>query len=74
MLTIEGQSQGTPTGEQLDPVQLAFLENGGRSGLCTPGFVLTAKVHLDINPEPSFADHPVGALHSFWALIPTNCY
>jgi carbon-monoxide dehydrogenase small subunit len=50
--TIEGLS--TPEG--LHPIQQAFLENAAlQCGICTPGFIMSAKALLDKNPEPSEA-------------------
>jgi len=46
VLTVEGLG----TGDQLDPVQEAFIEAGAfQCGFCTPGFVLMTTQH----PEPS---------------------
>ncbi|WP_439116429.1 (2Fe-2S)-binding protein [Paenibacillus antri] len=52
--TIEGI--GNPeTG--LDPVQQAFLEEGGfQCGYCTPGMVVSAKALLAENPSPTDAE------------------
>jgi carbon-monoxide dehydrogenase small subunit len=48
--TIEGLSSG----EQLHPLQEAFVEKGAvQCGFCTPGMILSAKVLLDKNPSPS---------------------
>jgi carbon-monoxide dehydrogenase small subunit len=50
VLTIEGLASG----DELHPVQQAFLDNdGGQCGFCTPGFVLAAKALLDANPVPT---------------------
>jgi len=50
ILTLEGLSSG----DQLHPLQQAFLENGAvQCGFCTPGMILTAKALLDENPEPT---------------------
>ena len=50
VLTIEGLASG----DELHPVQQAFLDNdGGQCGFCTPGFVLAAKALLDVNPVPT---------------------
>lgn len=49
--TIEGLI--SKTGE-LHPVQKAFLEDTGlQCGICTPGFIVSAKALLDKNPHPS---------------------
>jgi aerobic carbon-monoxide dehydrogenase small subunit len=40
-------------GQDLDPVQQAFIEAGGfQCGFCTPGFVLMARKLLEENPDP----------------------
>ena len=50
VLTIEGI--GDP--ENLDPIQNAFIEHGAvQCGFCTPGFILTIKALLQVNPKPS---------------------
>ncbi|WP_051250845.1 (2Fe-2S)-binding protein [Paenibacillus harenae] len=47
--TIEGVSAGG-----LDPIQQAFLEEGGfQCGYCTPGMVIAVKALLDEHPDPS---------------------
>ena len=48
--TIEGLKQG----EELHPLQDAFVENGAiQCGMCTPAMILTGKALLDENPNPS---------------------
>ena len=48
--TIEGLSKNG----ELHPIQQAFIDNGGvQCGFCTPGMVLSAKVFLDKNPNPT---------------------
>ncbi len=50
VLTIEGLADGN----QLHPIQEAFLEHGGlQCGYCTPGMILSAKALLDENPRPT---------------------
>ncbi|HPE67980.1 MAG TPA: (2Fe-2S)-binding protein [Thermotogota bacterium] len=50
VLTTEGLSQG----DELHPIQQAFVEMGGiQCGFCTPGFVLSTKALLEKNPDPS---------------------
>ncbi len=45
------------SGEQLSPVQQAFIETGAfQCGFCTPGFVLMVHQLLDRNPEPTEDD------------------
>lgn len=52
VLTIEGLTQG----DQLHPVQQAFLDEGAiQCGYCTPGMVLRAKALLETDPDPSEA-------------------
>ena len=49
--TIEGLSR---PGEELHPLQQAFIEEGAiQCGFCTPGIIMAAKAFLDENPKPS---------------------
>ena len=49
IVTIEGLAGG----DELSPIQQAFLDEGGaQCGICTPGMVLAAKDLLDRNPAP----------------------
>ena len=51
--TIEGI--GTPI--NLHPLQKAFIHHGAlQCGFCTPGFIVSAKALLDINPNPTRED------------------
>jgi aerobic carbon-monoxide dehydrogenase small subunit len=51
--TIEGLADG----DVLHPIQQAFLEVGGlQCGFCTPGMILSTKVLLDKNENPSDAE------------------
>jgi len=48
--TIEGVAQGN----DLHPIQQAFLENAAlQCGICTPGFIVAAKALLEREPDPS---------------------
>lgn len=48
--TIEGIAEGN----QLHPIQQAFLENAAlQCGICTPGFIVATKALLDREPNPS---------------------
>ncbi|MBI4905973.1 MAG: (2Fe-2S)-binding protein [Acidobacteria bacterium] len=48
--TIEGIAKGN----QLHPLQRAFLEEAAlQCGICTPGFIVAAKALLDHEPNPS---------------------
>ena len=50
VLTIEGLIQG----EELDPLQEAFMRNvGAQCGFCTPGQIMSAKGLLLQNPSPT---------------------
>ena len=62
---VEGASvttvEGIATGDSLHPLQQAFLEEAAlQCGICTPGFIVSAKALLDLNPHPS--EHEV----RFW--------
>ena len=51
--TIEGVAG--PSG--LHPLQRSFLEQAAlQCGICTPGFIVSAKALLDHNPDPSEAE------------------
>ncbi len=48
--TIEGL---VGEANRLDPIQEAFVENGGvQCGFCTPGMIMSSKALLDENPRP----------------------
>lgn len=59
---VEGKSVTTieglvGEGNRLDPIQKAFVENGGvQCGFCSPGMILSAKALLDENPSPTEAE------------------
>jgi aerobic carbon-monoxide dehydrogenase small subunit len=49
IVTIEGIGM-----DRLDPIQQAFIEEGGfQCGYCTPGMVLAVKALLEKNPNPT---------------------
>ncbi len=51
VMTIEGLA---PNGEELHPIQEAFVDNGGiQCGFCTAGMELSAYYLLKNNPDPS---------------------
>ena len=48
--TVEGMADG----ENLHPLQRQFIDNAAlQCGICTPGFLISAKALLDRNPDPS---------------------
>jgi len=50
VFTVEGLSKGN----QLHPLQRAFLDYGAfQCGFCTPGMLMAAKAFLDENPDPT---------------------
>jgi carbon-monoxide dehydrogenase small subunit len=63
MLAAEAEGQNVTTveglanGEQLDPLQQAFIDFGAlQCGFCTPGFLVSARAFLNENPSPSEQD------------------
>jgi aerobic carbon-monoxide dehydrogenase small subunit len=55
---IEGKQlttiEGLAPGDELDPVQQAFLENQAfQCGYCTPGMIMATKGLLSSNPHPT---------------------
>jgi aerobic-type carbon monoxide dehydrogenase small subunit (CoxS/CutS family) len=50
IITVEGLSEG----DDLHPLQTAFLEHGGvQCGFCTPGMLISAVALLAANPRPT---------------------
>ena len=46
--------EGLATGSHLHPLQQSFLEHAAlQCGICTPGFLISAKALLDQEPHPS---------------------
>ena len=53
-LGLTGAKEGLAPVDGLDPLQEAFLENAAlQCGICTPGFIMSAKAFLDENPNPT---------------------
>jgi carbon-monoxide dehydrogenase small subunit len=49
--------EGLASGAKLHPLQQKFLEDASlQCGICTPGFLMSAKALLDRNPNPSEAE------------------
>jgi aldehyde oxidoreductase len=49
--------EGLGTADNLHPLQVAWMARGGaQCGICTPGFLMSAKVLLDKNPAPTRSD------------------
>ena len=46
--------EGLMTGDELDPIQSSFVENGAiQCGFCTPGVIMSVKGLLGQNPRPA---------------------
>lgn len=55
--TIEGIGGDPDAPDGLDPIQRAFLEEGGfQCGYCTPGMIIAVKALLAATPHPTDAD------------------
>jgi carbon-monoxide dehydrogenase small subunit len=55
---IEGANvttiEGVASPDALHPIQQAFLEEAAlQCGICTPGFIVSTKALLDVNPHPT---------------------
>ena len=55
---VDGSSvesvEGIAQGNELHPVQQAFLDEAAlQCGICTPGFLVSAKALLEQNPDPT---------------------
>lgn len=62
IITIEGLADG----ENLHPIQDAFVEQAGmQCGFCTPGVIISAKSLLDRNPNPSLEEIKEGIAGNF---------
>ena len=49
-----GTIEGMATGDQLHPLQQAFIDHAAlQCGICTPGILVAAKALLDRNPDPT---------------------
>ena len=49
--------EGLAVGDDLDPVQRAFVEYGAiQCGYCSPGFIMAARAFLDEHPTPTRAE------------------
>ena len=48
--------EGLAAGDALHPIQQAFLEHAAlQCGICTPGFIMSAKALIDREPDPTEA-------------------
>ena len=63
VLAVEAQGatistvEGLASAERLHPLQQKFLEHAAlQCGICTPGFLISAKALLDKNPDPTEHD------------------
>jgi len=46
--------EGIADDDRLDPIQRAFIDEGAaQCGICTPGFIVTARALLDNKPQPT---------------------
>ena len=46
--------EGIADDDRLDPIQRAFIDEGAaQCGICTPGFIVTARALLDNTPQPT---------------------
>ena len=64
--TVEGMADG----DTLHPLQSKFIEHAAlQCGICTPGFLIAAKVLLDRNPNPTDVEIRYG-LAAIFAAAP----
>jgi carbon-monoxide dehydrogenase small subunit len=60
ILTVAGLTTGREM-EDLHPIQMAFIENGGgQCSICVRGFIMSTYALLLKNPSPTEADIRVG--------------
>ena len=58
--TVEGMADGN----KLHPLQEKFIEHAAlQCGICTPGFLVAAKVLLEKNPNPTETEIQIGRAH-----------
>jgi len=69
LMTVEGLANG----DQLHPIQEAFLEAGAvQCGFCTPGFVVAVADLLDKEPNPSAATVASCSSNNIGAGVPAG--
>lgn len=53
--------EGLASGNDLHPLQVAFIQEGGaQCGICTPGMIMAAAHLLEKNPQPTLDEIRVG--------------
>ena len=69
VVTVEGLGAG----DELHPVQQAFVEAGAvQCGFCTPGLVVATAALLERTPDPERRRDPRGALRATSAAAPAT--